>query len=252
MEQVQTGQAAKILPGLTEAEMRTYGLSMPPTQDELPYSDGEPMESNRHVLQMLLLIETLKLYWADRQDVFVGGNMFVYFSTDQSFAHDFRGPDFFAVQGVTHRERKSWVVWEEGKGPDVVIELLSDSTADRDKNEKKLIYQDRLRVPEYFWFDPLNCEWAGFALHDGVYQPLLPDAQGRLLSHQYGLALVKWDGEYSRETGCWLRWALLDGALLPTEHELAEQERVAKEGAMIKAQKLAAKLRELGIDPDQL
>ena len=62
--------------------------------------------------------------------------MFVYFRPRQEFTHDFRGPDFFAVQGVAKRERKSWVVWEEGKGPDVVIELLSDSTAEKDKNEK--------------------------------------------------------------------------------------------------------------------
>jgi len=52
------------------------------------------------------------------------------------------------VLGVPKRERRSWVVWEEGKAPDVVIELLSESTAEQDKNEKKLIYQSQLRVSD--------------------------------------------------------------------------------------------------------
>ena len=236
MEEAKAPQPIQPFPGLTEAEMRDFGLTWPPTQDELPYSDGMPMESNYHVLQMYLLIETLKLYWAGREDVFVGGNMFVYFSPKQERSHDFRGPDFFVVQGVQHRERKSWVVWEEGKGPDVVIELLSDSTADRDKEEKKLVYQDRLRVPEYFWFDPYTSELAGFALHDGVYRPIAPDAQGRLLSAQVQLALTRWEGTYSDEYNCWLRWATLDGALLPTAEEKATQALRSAEAAQQQAE----------------
>ena len=70
--------------------------------------------------------------------------MFVYFSTAQLKNQDFKGPDFFAVLGVPKGERKSWVTWEEGKAPDVVIELLSESTAQIDKTEKKQIYQDKL------------------------------------------------------------------------------------------------------------
>lgn len=148
------------------------GVVLPPTQDQLPYDDGIPMESERHLLQMQLLMESLRLWWADPQDFYVGGNMEVYFSLEQVRNKDFRGPDLFVVLGVPRRERKSWVVWEEGKGPDVVIELLSASTAEQDKTEKKQIYQNQLRVPEYFWFDPFNPEdWAGFALQNGVYEP---------------------------------------------------------------------------------
>ena len=60
---------------------------------------------------------------------------------------DFRGPDFFAVLGVPKRERKSWVVWQEGKGPDVVIELLSESTAAQDKEALLARYQERFGAP---------------------------------------------------------------------------------------------------------
>ena len=51
-----------------------------PTEDDLPYDDGEPMETARHRDQMILLIESLKAYWSDRQDYYVGGNMFVHYT----------------------------------------------------------------------------------------------------------------------------------------------------------------------------
>jgi Uma2 family endonuclease len=208
---------------MTPAELEALGIEWPPTEDELPCDDGMPMETQRHALQMQLLIDPLRLFWADRMDAYVGGNMFIYFSLEQVRHQDFRGPDFFAVLGVPKRERKSWVVWQEGKGPDVVIELLSESTAAQDKGEKKDIYQDRLRVPEYFWFDPFTAEWAGFTLRNRGYEPLTDDSQGRLISQCLGLALLRWDGIYQDVEARWLRWATLEGVLLPTPQEVASE-----------------------------
>lgn len=242
MEKATAITAERVFPGLTPTEMKDFGLTYPPTQDELPYSDGEPMESNLHVLQMFLLIETLKRHWAGRDDVFVGGNMFVYFSPHQVRTHDFRGPDFFAVQGVRKRERKSWVVWEEEKQPDVVIELLSDSTEARDKDEKKLIYQDRLRVPEYFLFHPVTCELLGYAMRNGIYEPVQPDAHGRLISEQLQLALIQWDGVYGEEEARWLRFATRDGKLLPTGDEYAQQIQDQADSERNRARELEAML----------
>ncbi len=210
---------------VTLAALAELGVELPPTEDELPYDDGMPMESQRHAIQLQLLMDPLRLYWTDRHDVFVGGNMFVYFSLDQVRNQDFRGPDFFVALGVPKRERKSWVVWQEGKGPDVVIELLSDSTAAHDKGEKKLIYQDRLRVPEYFWFDPFSGECAGFTLRAGVYVPIARDAQERLFSQQLDLVVVQWEGIYQELSARWLRWATVTGVLLPTPQEALEQEQ---------------------------
>jgi hypothetical protein len=150
--------------------------------------------------------------------------MFIHFSLEQVRNQDFRGPDFFLVLGVPKKERKSWVVWEEGKGPDVVIELLSESTAEIDKTEKKRIYQNQLRVLEYFWYDPFEpSDLAGFKLDDGAYKPLPFDDQNRLMSPLLGLSLVRWQGVFENVETIWLRWASLDGKLLPTEHEVAEQ-----------------------------
>ena len=110
-----------------------------PTEDELPYDDGDVMETERHKEQMNLLIDSLKAYWKDSRKYYAGGNMFVHFELNS--AKQFKGPDFFLVTDVDGRERKSWVVWQENmRFPDVIIELLSDSTRETDKKEKKKLY----------------------------------------------------------------------------------------------------------------
>jgi Uma2 family endonuclease len=197
-----------------------------PTQDDLPYDDNENMETARHKHQMDLLLETLYPWLEKRQNGYAGGNMFVYFSLEQVKNKDYKGPDFYCVLDVPQKERKSWVVWEEGKAPELVIELLSESTAAYDKTDKKLVYQDRMRVPEYFWYDPFNPEdWAGFSLVNGVYQPLKLDDQNRYISEKLQLALLRWQGVYRGIDTVWLRWQTLDGKLLPTDKEVSEAEK---------------------------
>jgi Uma2 family endonuclease len=82
--------------------------------DQLVCDDGEPMESWRHRQQMTVLIDSLEHAWRDRDDFYVSGNMFLYFSETQTRKNDFRGPDVFVVMNTSRRERKAWVVWEEG------------------------------------------------------------------------------------------------------------------------------------------
>ena len=239
------------MPSAILVEPAVPGISLPPTQDELPCDDGMPMETERHKLQMDLLIYPLKP-WLDRnpEGGYVGGNMFVYFSLEQVRQQDFRGPDVFVALEVPRRERKSWVVWEEGKGPDVVIELLSEATAREDKGRKKLIYQNQLRVAEYFWFDSFNPDdWAGFALWHGVYRALPLDHRGRLISERLGLALTRWQGVYADVETTWLRWATLEGDLLPTSRELLEVEtqRVKQERQRAEAEARRADAAEAEI-----
>jgi Uma2 family endonuclease len=267
------------------ASFPTHGFSREhpklPSSDELIFDDGIPMDSPRHHSQMDLLIETLRLHWADRQDFFVGGNNFVYFSPDQVKTEDYRGPDFYVVLDVDRtRERKGWVVWEEEKTPDVVIELLSESTADFDRTGKKEIYRTRLGAPEYFWYDPFSGELAGFELVGGDYVEIAPDERGRLVSRKLGVALARWEGEFQDLMGTWARWETLEGSLLPTKDEVAERERRRAEHERNRAEQerrraerehnraqqaesraeqerqraalFAAKLREMGIDPETL
>jgi Uma2 family endonuclease len=223
-----------------------------PNQEQLPCDDGEPMETQRHKMQMDLLIEVLYPWLEQRDNGYVGGNMFVYYSSHQLKNQDFRGPDFFAVLDVPKGERKSWVVWDEGKAPDVIIELLSESTAQQDKTIKKLIYQNQMRIPEYFWYDPFAPDdWQGFQLVGGFYQALNL-INDHYVSEKLNLALVRWSGDYEGVEAVWLRWVTLDGKLLPTKSERLRQAEDREEQAQAQAEKLAAKLREMGINPDNL
>jgi hypothetical protein len=74
-----------------------------------------------------------------------------------------------------------------------------------------------------------------------------------------GLALVRWEGDYKGVTAVWIRWATLEGVILPTPQELAqeaqqkaEEAQQKAEEAQQKAERLAAKLRELGINPENV
>jgi Uma2 family endonuclease len=235
---------------MSETTITAPDIQLPPTQAELPYDDGVPMESARHKAQMDLLVDALIPWLEQREDGYVGGNMFVYYSLAQVRNKDFKGPDFFAVLGVPKGERRSWVVWEEGKAPDVVIELLSESTAPADKNEKKLIYQNQMRVPEYFWYDPFNPDdWAGFSLQQSAYQRLIPNEGNQLISQSLGLALQLWQGNYKGIDATWLRWATLEGELLPTPEE---QQRQRAEQAESQLRQTARNLLEVGMTVEQI
>src|SRR5262249_39160929 len=123
------------------------------------------MDTEKHRRQSQLLTEPLDLEWKHRDDVYVGANMFIYFSELQVKKNDFRGPDVFVVLDTIRRVRKSWVVWQEnGRTPDVVIELISPSTETVDRGDKMRVYAKILRVANYYLFDPLTLSLEGYAL----------------------------------------------------------------------------------------
>ncbi|MGE0827102.1 MAG: Uma2 family endonuclease [Candidatus Binatia bacterium] len=187
-----------------------------PTEDDLPCDDGEPMETARHRDQMEVLIRSLQAHWSDRHDYYVGGNMFLHY--DPRSRRKFRGPDFFLVMNVDDHERKSWVVWQEGmRFPDVIIELLSDSTREIDKEEKKVLYEQIFRTAEYYLYDPFSQEFLGYHLRGVHYEEVTPDAQSRIASAATGL--------YLAVRNDWLRWETAAGQLLLTPMELWTQER---------------------------
>jgi Uma2 family endonuclease len=215
------------------------------------YSDEPPLETELHLRQIILLLTCLEWLWKDRNDFYAAGNLTIYYSPRQLKSEFFRGPDFFVVLGCdsasadlsVRKTRKSWVVWEEdGKYPNLILEILSDSTAKTDRGLKKEIYQDTFRTPDYFWFDPYTQEFAGFHLVDGKYQPLQPNEQGYLWSQQLGLYLGIHQGL--------LRLFAADGKLVPTPEETAEETEQRLGESQQKAERLAAKLRELNIDPE--
>ncbi|MBD2431826.1 MULTISPECIES: Uma2 family endonuclease [Fischerella] len=216
------------------------------------WSDEPPLESDLHRDQIELLISILKLWWRERQDFYASGNLTVYYSPNQKKSEDFRGPDFFVVLGTEKKDRKSWVVWqEEGKYPNLIIEILSDSTAAVDKGFKKQLYQDTFRTPDYFWFDPVTQELQGFHLVDGKYQEIQPTADGKLWSQQLELYLGVHEGK--------LRYFTLEQKLIPSAEEIAEQEKLRAQQAEERLQQTEqelSRLREIlraqGIDPENI
>lgn len=187
-------------------------------------SDEPPLESDLHLQQILLLIKCLEWLWRNRQDFYVTGNLTIYYSPRQLKSEQFRGPDFFVVLGTECKPRNSWVVWQEdGKYPNVIVEVLSPKTAPTDRGLKKQIYQDVFRTPDYFWFDPKTLEFKGFHLVDGQYQELQPNPQGWLWSQQLEVFL----GVYESK----LRFFSVDGQLVATPEEAAEQEQQQRQQA---------------------
>jgi Uma2 family endonuclease len=236
---------------------RELEMQMPDASKLL--SDEPEMESSLHYMQLLLLVTCLEWAWQERDDFFIGANLTIYFSRQQLKNHDFRGPDLFLVKNTTRSPRNSWVVWEEdGRYPDLIIELLSDSTANVDRTVKRDLYAERFHTPEYFYFSPETLEFAGFRLDINQYKPITPNVQGWLWSEMLGLFL----GIHERQ----LRYFSLEGALLPTPQESAqneiqkaeqekqnaeqerlnaEQERLNAERQSNRADMAEAKLREL-------
>ena len=222
-------------------------------------SDEPEMESTQHYQQLALLVSSLEWCWQDRDDFFIGANLTVYYTHEQLRRRKFRGPDFFLVRDVSCEPRNSWVVWEEGgRYPDLIIELLSDSTAKVDRTDKKSLYQNIFHTPEYFWFSPATLEFAGFRLTGKQYEPIPTDARGWRWSEVLELYLGVANGQ--------LRYFDKAGEIAPTpteaakweqqqseqERQRAEQERQRAEQERQWAERLAQRLREMGVEPESL
>ncbi len=151
------------------------------------------------------------------------------------------------VKGVDGtKPRKSWIVWEEGgKCPDVIIELTLPTRARKDKEENLRLYAEVFGVSEYFWYDPEGDALGGYRLVEGVYEPMGADERGWLWRGQLGAYVGVWEGMYCGRRWHWVRLWDRDGALVLTAAGEAERE-------WQRAERLAQRLREMGVDPETL
>jgi Uma2 family endonuclease len=231
-----------------------------------PLSNEPEMEGVLHVLTFFHLMSSLRWHWREKENWFAIGNLSVFYPEYSRSAGRmvrkklrFRGPDFFVVLGVNpHLPRNSWVAEREGKYPDVIVEILSKSTAKKDRGEKKTIYEQIFKTHEYFLFDPEKHIVEGFRLVNGRYRPIVPDTHGRFSSERLDLSF----GMHGEN----LRFFAPDGTLVPLPDEAATEAMMETQLASTRAQsaekenlrltkkndRLAAKLRALGIDPDKL
>jgi len=227
-------------------------------------------ETDLHRDMMVNLIEALREYYRPRPDVYVSGNILFYY--ERGNPQEVLSPDVLVTLGIPKHRREIYKLWEEGKPPDLVIEVTSRTTRLRDVGKKKGLYE-HLGVAEYILFDPraeyLMPRFQVYRLENGSYLPVLvPEEQG-YASERLGLCFKVEGGElriYEAATGRRLRtpaeqaqWAEQESLRAEQESLRAEQEsrraeqesrRAEQESS--RAERLAARLRELGLDPDSL
>ncbi len=186
--------------------------------------------------------------------IFIASDLNLYY--DPKHTLWFKRPDWFAVLGISRlyqqtELRLSYVVWQEGIDPNVVVELLSPSTEKEDFGQtlreinqpptKWEVYEKILRIPYYIIFDRYTDNLRVFQNIAGRYQEL-SISNSRIWLRELELGIGLWQGTYQNVTRLWLRWYDTTGNWIPTP---VEQEQA-------KTQRLAARLQELGLTPEKL
>ena len=139
-----------------------------------PTSDGQPMaETDLHAACMVYVASALRWWFTKhgRDDVYVGSNNFLYYERGNPQA--VVAPDVYVVVGAPTGLRDTYMLWNEPKGPDFVLEVTSKSTRGNDERRKREVYA-ALGVAEYFLYDP-RAEWVapplrGWRLYQGAYR----------------------------------------------------------------------------------
>jgi len=218
-----------------------------------PTTDGKPMgETDLHRNIMFASIESLKLHYAG-QPVYVSGNILLFYQPGNRRRHV--SPDVLVVKGLDPHDRENYLLWEEGRPPNVVIEVTSDSTRDEDLYDKFEIYRDQIRIVEYFLFDPrgdyLKPALQGYRLKARRYEPIKPVA-GRLPSRELALHLETHNRElrfFNPATGGWIPTPEEARQAAEAERRQAESERRQAEAERRQAE---AKWRDAEAETERL
>ena len=154
-------------------------------------SDGKPMaESDLHQDEMFELKFMLGTHFAERDDVYVAGNNFLYYEEGQP--RSVISPDVYVVFGIAPQKRRVFKLWEEGHSPAAVFEVSSRKTWRQDLGAKMETFA-RLGVAEYWLYDPehdcLDPPLQGYGLTSTGYEGIAPDGKGRIASKALGLQL---------------------------------------------------------------
>lgn len=244
-----------------------------PTMYDLPSEAiGEPgLPDEFHGIQALFLKETFRPPCIPPDEVFSAMDLNLYY--DVRYPLRYKRPDWFGVVGVPRLYdgqvmRNSYVVWQEGVSPLVIVEFLSPGTQKEDLGQilrdvegvptKWEVYERFLRVPYYVALNGDTGELHFFQLSGDRYQAISPEGK-KLWIPSIELGLGLWQGSYDGKQRLWLRWFDKEGAWIPTSDEQAAQAKAEaaqakaeKEAALQQLEKLAAKLKELGIDPEHI
>lgn len=244
---------------------------------EYPEEDFEPMpEGDKQRRNLSYTTEALTLWFESQKDVYVSGNLFIFYEENKPEKRI--APDTFVVLGMSALDRSSYKIWEEGgKVPDFVLEITSKGTVAKDQGQNPSIYK-ALGVKEYFQYDPtgeyLTPSLQGVRLDQGQYVEIIPstltDNTLSLHSEVLGLDLHLYQDQRFRfydpisqeilrslsESEQARFQAELERSFAQQARQdaeaIADQERMEKEQAEQKVQRLADRLKALGIDPDTI
>jgi Uma2 family endonuclease len=238
-----------------------------PTQQQIiyPESDGKPMANNTDQFRWILVIQqNIEWMYANDENVFIAGDLFWY--PVQGRPNIVNAPDVMVAFGTPKRRRSSYQQWNEsGIAPQVVFEILSPSNT-QDEMETKLLFYDRHQVEEYYIYNPTNNQLRGWLRgEDGL------DAIASMENYASPRLAIRFDlsGDelqiYRPDGTRFFSYVeicqLLEQAEQRTEQaeQRTEQERqraelaeTALEEERRRSQLLAERLREMGINPDEL
>jgi Uma2 family endonuclease len=218
----------------------------PPKEIVYPDSDGEPMADNTLQFEWISLLKwEIEALFANDPDVFVAGDLLWY--PVQGDNRTRVAPDAMVAFGRPKGYRGSYMQWiEAGIAPQVVFEVLSPGNDDEEMDRKRNFYE-RFGVEEYYKYGPDDFQLEGWRRPPGTRLLRPITSIDGWVSPRLG---IRFDAPGNREMVVYRP----DGTPFRTPLEVRqgwEQERVAREQAEMERERLAAKLRALGIDPDQ-
>lgn len=213
--------------------------------------DDTPVDNFQSAKQQRLLVEPLYASWTAELPFIADSNIGLFYALKQ----DPIVPDAFLSLGVempadwSQKQNCSYFVWEIGKVPEVCIEIVSN----KEGNElgSKLRDYARIGVACYAVFDPLRQLQGQDELNGSLLkvwaleQKKYVELPEPFWLESVGLGLTLWKGKFEGRQDLWLRWCDRDGHVIPTGAEARDLEQQ-------RADRLAERLRAMGINPDEI
>jgi Uma2 family endonuclease len=289
MDSIQQAISENRAPHIEQVDPPRSPREILPTMYDLPSEDPEEpgLPDEFHDLQPQLLSRTLQLNGYPRDNCFTASDLNLYYDLKHPLWHN--RPDWFLVVGVPRlyegtEFRRSYVIWQEGVSPHIVIEFLSPGTESEDLGrfhnqppltlepgvasngdshatdgppEKLEVYERYLRIPHYITYSCFTGQLRYFRLNGSQYQEeaVSPDIPSIWLA-DLGIGLGIWQGTFEGIRDGWLRWCDRNGnwCLTDTEQEQREKELARHEREQAQAQVLQAarNLLATGLDMDQV
>ncbi|BCL34419.1 Uma2 family endonuclease [Nostoc sp. MS1] len=255
---------------MTLAKPSELGITHLPDHTELPESDGTFVKNFQEHPQSILLTDSitsvLQQLHPDGQYA-IGQDCGIYWRLTEPPERGAEAPDWFYVPNVppmlNGKFRRSYVLWQEYVAPLIVLEFASGGgSEERDKTPltgKFWVYEQAIRVPFYGIYEVSKATVEVYHLVDGRYELLPVNERGHYSIAAMGVELGIWQGQYNNMTAPWLRWWDAQGNLLLSSEEQClrlttqtHQLTLQLEQEKQRAEHLAERLRQLGIDPEQL